>query len=75
MHDEEDALVIGNFGVTEDEIQPGFTKTGWWYELFSGDSLNITDVNQSVSLEAGEYVLYASKKMESVISKTHETRL
>jgi hypothetical protein len=67
---EEDAVVIGNFGLTSGTMQPGFTSTGWWYELFTGDSLNITDINASVSLYPGEYRIYATKKLESVITAT-----
>jgi len=65
---EEDALVIGNFGVTIASVQPGFASAGWWYELFSGDSLNVFDISSSVSLNPGEYRLYANKKMTTVIS-------
>jgi glycosidase len=68
LHSDGDALVVGNFGLTSDNIQPGFTNTGWWYELFSGDSINISDVNHSIPLEPGEYRIYAEKKMESVIN-------
>jgi glycosidase len=71
-HAEEDAIVVGNFGLTSASVQPGYTKTGWWYEIFSGDSLNISDVSATVTLNPGEYRLYASRKMESVISGTKE---
>jgi len=67
-HEEEDALVTGNFGLTEDNFQPGFIRTGWWYEVFSGDSVNVTDLNMTISLDASEYRIYTSKKTESVIS-------
>ena len=71
-HAEEDAIVIGNFGLTSATIQPGYTNTGWWYEIFSGDSVNITNVNAYITLNPGEYRLYASRKMESVISGMKE---
>ena len=69
-HDEENAIVVGNFGLVPISTIPGYTNTGWWYELFSGDSVNITDVNAAISLNPGEYRIYTSKKMESVISGT-----
>jgi glycosidase len=72
-HTEQDAIVIGNFGLTSGSIQPGFTKTGWWYGLFSGDSVNISDLNYAITLDAGEYEIYASQKLKSVISGTDKT--
>jgi len=56
------------------EIQPGFTSTGKWYELFSGDSVNVTDMSARLSLEAGEYRLYSRNRIESVISGTIGTK-
>jgi 1,4-alpha-glucan branching enzyme len=67
-----DAIVIGNFGIDPASAHPGFTKTGWWYELFSRDSVNVSDVNLTVTLNPGEYRIYASRKMESVISGTQD---
>jgi glycosidase len=67
-HETGDAIVIGNFGLAENSVQPGFTRTGWWHDVFTGDSINITDVNLSVKLAPGEYRIYAVEKMESVIN-------
>ncbi|MBN1144537.1 MAG: T9SS type A sorting domain-containing protein [Bacteroidales bacterium] len=71
-HEEGDALVIGNFGMAEAGMQPGFTATGWWYEVFSGDSVNITDLSATVTLNAGEYRIFTNKKMSSVINGKHD---
>ncbi len=71
-HDEGDALVIGNFGMTEASMQPGYTETGWWYEAFSGDSVNVTDLLATVTMNAGEYRIYTNKKMSSVINSKHD---
>jgi|WetSurSiteA1Bulk_404760.scaffolds.fasta_scaffold00132_8 glycosidase len=71
-HAEEDAVIMGNFGLSTLDVQAGFTRTGKWYEVFSGDSLNVTDVNVTITLNAGEYRIYTSKKMESVISGNQE---
>ncbi len=74
-HPEEDAIIIGNFGLISGNAIPGFTKTGKWYELFSGDSLNIVKLDTSVTLEAGEYRIYASRKMESIVNGTKDFSL
>jgi len=57
------AVVLGNFGVESGDIDPQFPTTGTWYDYFSGDSLVVTDVNQPISLNAGQYKLYTDKKL------------
>ena len=55
--------LIGNFGLADLTIAPNFQNTGTWYEFFSGNELNVTDVNASLLLKAGEYRLYSDKKL------------
>ncbi len=62
-HPSMDAVVLGNFGVTSDSINPYFQNTGWWYEFFTGDSLDVSDVNGLIPLEAGEYRIYTTKRL------------
>ncbi len=57
------AVVLGNFHVSEAEIDPDFYFTGTWYEYWSGDSIEVTDVNEPILLQAGEYRLYTDKKL------------
>lgn len=56
--------VLGNFDVTAANINAGFQHTGWWYDYFSGDSLNVSNTSTPVSLEAGEYRLYTDTRLE-----------
>jgi hypothetical protein len=42
---------------------PAFQHTGWWYEYFSGDSLNVSNVNAAISLQPGEYRVYTDVKL------------
>jgi hypothetical protein len=60
---EQYGLVLGNFGVTAMNITPAFPHTGYWYEYFTGDSLQVTDVNAPLNFAAGEYHLYTDQKM------------
>lgn len=62
-HSSMDVTVMGNFDVVELEIVPGFTKTGMWYEFFSGDSLQVTDVTTPLTFEPGEYRIYTSYRL------------
>lgn len=56
--------VLGNFNVENESIDPAFQKTGWWYEFFTGDSLQVSDVNALINLEPGEYRLYTTIRIE-----------
>jgi glycosidase len=57
-------VVIGNFGVTEGLINPVFQFTGTWYDHFNNDSIVVTDVNATLTLQPGEFRLYTSQKLE-----------
>jgi len=58
-----DAVVLGNFDVVAKNVVPGFTKTGTWYEFYSGDSISVSDVAAPLSFTPGEYRLYTTVKL------------
>jgi 1,4-alpha-glucan branching enzyme len=62
-HDSLNTVVVGNFDVVSLNISPGFQNTGWWYNYITGDSLNVTATNQSLSLNPGDYVVYTNKNL------------
>jgi 1,4-alpha-glucan branching enzyme len=62
-HTDMDVVVCGNFHVGNRDIAPVFTKTGWWYEYLTGDSLQVTDVNMTIPYVPGEYHVYTTKKI------------
>ncbi|MFT4644669.1 MAG: 1,4-alpha-glucan branching enzyme [Planctomycetota bacterium] len=54
--------VIGNFGLTNQNINPVFQKTGTWYDVLNDNqSLNISNTNGLISLAPGEFKVYASQ--------------
>ena len=55
--------LIGNFGLINQTMVPGFQHTGTWYEFFTGKELSVTDLNSNLILNAGEYRLYSDKKL------------
>jgi len=57
------ASIIGNFGLLTSNIDPAFSHTGYWYDYFSGDSINVTATNAAIALEHGEYHLYTDFRM------------
>lgn len=63
-HSEMDALILGNFDVRLMDLDPNFPHSGWWYEYFSGDSINVTDTRARMAFDPGEYRLYTTKKID-----------
>ena len=59
-HETNQVTVLGNFGVTEGSMNPHFQQTGTWYEFFTGDTLQVTNVNQVITMPPGEYRLYST---------------
>jgi hypothetical protein len=65
-HPSMDAFIIGNFGVTQLSSRPNFSKIGYWYDYFTGDSINVTSVTNltdSILLAPGDFKLYTSVKL------------
>ena len=62
-HESMDVIVLGNFDVEAGMISGDFHNTGWWYEYFTGDSINITDPGEIIELGAGEYRIYTSERL------------
>lgn len=62
-HSDMNAVTMANCRVAEDDVDPSFQSTGMWYEYFTGDSLMVTNVNQNITLAAGEYRIYTDKRI------------
>ncbi len=60
-HSTKNVTVLGNFDVEEGEMYPNFQHTGTWHEYFSGEELEVNDINEPILLQPGEYRLYASE--------------
>ncbi len=56
-------VTVANTAIADGTVQPNFPNTGWWYDLISGDSLNVTNMAVTLNLTAGEYHVYTSKKV------------
>ena len=53
--------IIGNFGVTSQNINPIFQQTGIWYDaLNNNEILNVSNVNNLISLAPGEFKVYVN---------------
>ncbi len=53
--------IIGNFGVTTQNINPTFQQTGTWYNLLDNNStITVSNTNSLISLAPGEFKVYGS---------------
>jgi len=43
-----DVVIVGNFDVTQKTINTTFSKTGIWYEYFTGEEKNINSLSESI---------------------------
>jgi hypothetical protein len=44
-------------------IVPAFHQSGWWYNHFAQDSMNVTDANAPINLKPGEFRLYTNVRV------------
>lgn len=62
-HSSMDAAIIGNFHVVPINSSAAFSKTGKWYDFFSGGSIEVTDVNMLIPLQPGEFKIFTTEKL------------
>jgi hypothetical protein len=62
-HESMDVRIIGNFDVAQQSMEASFSQTGWWYDYFSGDSLEVSDLHMQLSLEPGAFNIYTSVRL------------
>jgi glycosidase len=55
--------LVGNFGVDTVSVNAGFQNGGKWYDYFTGDSISVTDVNEKILLQPGEFHIFTTKKL------------
>ncbi|MFC2089722.1 alpha-amylase family glycosyl hydrolase [Bacteroidota bacterium] len=63
-HADMDVRIIGNFNIIQEEIDPNFSQTGYWYDFFSGDSMQVDDVHGLIELAPGEYRIYTTRRLK-----------
>ena len=58
-----DVAIIGNFSVVQQDANPNFSRSGEWYDYFSGDSLTVSNPSAAISLQPGEFHIYTTVKL------------
>ena len=64
--------IIGNFGVTQQNIVPDFQVTGTWYDLLDDNAtINVASSTTLITLEPGEFKVYGNMPV-SLSTETEE---
>lgn len=58
------AVVVANFKVDEISMIPGFQHTGVWWDYFTGESIDVSDVNGFATFSPGEYHVYVDQSVD-----------
>lgn len=61
-----DVLILANYTTTNTTIAPNFRRTGMWYNLMTGSSINVTNVSTPISIPAGGYIIYGNQPAQSL---------
>ncbi|MEY5043398.1 MAG: hypothetical protein RJA19_625 [Bacteroidota bacterium] len=57
-HPDMDAVVVANFQVVTLNMVPGFSHTGTWYDYFTGEAIEVADIQAAMTFAPGEYHVY-----------------
>ena len=57
-----DVIVIANFDVTTKNVATGFPYAGEWFNLMDNSSYNVVNVNDVISVPAGQFRIYGNKQ-------------
>lgn len=68
-------LVYGSTDVAPQTVTPAFPFTGTWYDYITGDSLVVTNTNQTVSYKAGEYHVWTSKRVKNPFLNSNQSSI
>ena len=67
-------VVLCNFSVANLTMIPAFPYTGTWYNLMDNTSINVTDVNASIAINSGQFLIYGNKLATLQISDVELTK-
>jgi len=54
-------IVIANFSVTSQNINPNFPYTGIWYDLMDNTSINVISTTDLITVAAGQFRIFGNK--------------
>lgn len=62
-HTSMDVHIIANMDVNTRVANFNFTKTGKWYDYFTGKEIEVTDINGKINLQPSEFHIYTTVKL------------
>jgi 1,4-alpha-glucan branching enzyme len=68
-----DVLILANFNVITQNVATGFPYTGQWYNLMDNTIITVTNVNDPITIPAGEYRIYGNKTASLAIVDYEKT--
>jgi 1,4-alpha-glucan branching enzyme len=64
IHSDLDMVALGNFdAVNSITITPNFPKTGLWYNLITGEQLNVSNLSTTLNMNPGELLILTDRKI------------
>lgn len=61
-HSDLNMVVLGNFNANASiNANPNFPKTGIWYNLLTGETLNVTNTAMTIPMQAGDLLIYTDR--------------
>ncbi|WP_119843509.1 alpha-amylase family glycosyl hydrolase [Reichenbachiella sp. MSK19-1] len=58
-------VILTNYGLKSQSIAPEFQHTGTWYDFFTGEELEIDNLNIELIFDPGEYHIYTDHKLHT----------
>lgn len=63
--DDLDVVIIGNYGLEEGTSSFEYTKTGSWYDYFSGETFTVDALSSDFDLAPGEFKVFTSNQVSN----------
>lgn len=64
-HSDLNMVMLGNFQPSgSTTAYPNFPKTGMWYELLTGQELNVTNTQMQINVNAGDVKIYTDRRID-----------
>lgn len=64
-HSTMDVTIVGNFGVTQQNPNVTFSKTGTWYDFFGETTYQVNNTTQQITLAPGQFYIFTSENTTS----------
>ncbi len=61
VHSDLNMVMLGNFNTTAVSANPGFSKTGIWYNLITGEQFNVSNPTMTLSMQPGDLLIFTDR--------------